>query len=429
MTLLRRLALSLCAALLFTLSTFGAAPTHAAVPVAYEGPSWMPRLAMVGDSMTWTSVDTFRPVFQSEWWRSAIFSFPGVRTETMRDQIRGMAADRPDAFVVQLGALDTLDLITGARSWAWQQQQIAGVISDVQARGVPCMVWVGPNENFDGGQIDFWTEQINAEIRYQLQLRGAGSYADWSAVSEGHPEYFLPDGSHLTPVGTPVYANMIANELRDCARNPKGSLDAVQAGVGVRVAGWAFDPDTSAVNDVHVYVDGAFRGSYAANTSRPDVAAAFPGVTANHGFDINLLVGAGAHDVCVYAINQGPYGFTNPTLGCRRVVVNGTPVGFVDSATRAGSSVTVQGWTIDPDTNASIAVHLYVDGAFMGQSTAGGARGDLAAAFPAYGANHGYSMGVTGLASGSHQFCVYAINAPATSGTNPLLGCRSVSVP
>jgi hypothetical protein len=131
----------------------------------------------------------------------------------------------------------------------------------------------------------------------------------------------------------------------------------------------------------------------------------------------------------VYAINTGPYGFTNPTLGCRRVVVNGSPVGFVDSATRTGSNVTIQGWTIDPDTSGPIAVHLYLDGAFTGQSTAAGARGDLAVAFPAYGPNHGYSMGVAGLASGPHQFCVYALNAAGTSGGNPLLGCRSVTIP
>jgi len=425
----RRLSLVLCLLLVVgpTIS-LSASPTAAAPPVPYEGPTWMARLAMVGDSMTWTSVDTLKPTFRSEWWRPAVFSYPGVRTETMRDQIRAMAADRPDAFVVQLGGMDTIDLISGTRSWAWEQGQIAGAIADIQFWGVPCVVWVGANENFDGGPIDFWSRQINAEIRHQLQLRGAGPFADWTATAAGHPEYFLPDGSHLTATGRQVYANMIRDELRDCARNPRGSLDAVQPGVGLRVAGWAYDPDTNAATNVHVYVDGGFRGSFTANTYRPDVAAAFPGVSPNHGFDINLLVGAGAHDVCVYAINAPPYGFTHPTLGCRRVVVGGTPIGFLDSVSRVGNNVTASGWAIDPDTASPVNVHLYVDGVFQGQSVAGNTRADLAAAFPAYGANHGYSMSISGLSPGPHQVCVWAINAVG-AGVNPQLGCRSVTVP
>jgi hypothetical protein len=159
------------------------------------------------------------------------------------------------------------------------------------------------------------------------------------------------------------------------------------------------------------------------------VAAAFPGAGTNRGFDVHLQVGAGVHDVCVYAINVGPYGFTNPTLGCRRVTVDGTPVGFLDTVTRSGSSVTAAGWAIDPDTASPIEVHLYVDGAFAGPSTAQRPRPDLATAFPAYGGNHGYSTSTEGLAPGSHQLCVYAINAPDTAGINPLLGCRSVTIP
>src|SRR5690606_14202091 len=168
---------------------------------------------------------------------------------------------------------------------------------------------------------------------------------DWTATAAGHPEYFLPDGSHLTPIGKQVYANMIVQELRDCARNPRGSLDEVHAGVGVRVQGWTFDPDTSAPNDVHVYVDGTFKGAFRANTFRPDVAAAF-GVSANHGFDVHLAVGGGVHDVCVYAINAGPYGFTHPTLGCRRVSVSGTPLGALDEVSSSGSAITARGWAI-----------------------------------------------------------------------------------
>lgn len=402
------------------------APAGAAVPVPYEGPAWMARLAVVGDSMTWTTADVLKHTFRSEWWRPAVFSYPGVRTETMRDQIRGMASDRPDAFVVQLGVMDTLDLISGARSWASEQAQIAGAIADIQARGVPCVVWVGLDENVSDGRIASWSRLINAEIRHQLQLRGAGPFADWTATAAGHPELFLPDGAHLTPIGQQVYASMIAEELRDCARNPRGSLDDVQAGIGVRVKGWTFDPDTSASNSVHVYVDGTFRGEFRADTSRPDVAAVF-GVSPNHGYDVHLAVGAGVHDVCVYAINAGPYGFTHPTLGCRRVSVSATPFGALDEVTRSGSSVTARGWAIDNDTTSATNVRLLVDGVQVGQGLAQGPRGDLAVVFPAYGGGHGFSMSASGLGPGPHEVCVQAVNATGTPGGDRLLGCRLVA--
>jgi hypothetical protein len=423
----RRSVVTLLVALLVGLSaTAVPSPVAAAPVVPYEGPSWMARLAMVGDSLTWTSVDTFRPAFQAEWWRPAIFSYPGVRTETMRGQVRAMAADRPDAFVVELGGMDTIDIISGARPWSFEQAQISGTIVDIQAAGVPCVVWVGPNENVANASISAWSEAINDEIQYQLALRGAGPFADWTAVADGHPEYFVEDGSHLTALGKQVYASMINRELRDCSRNPRGSLDAVSGAIGVQAQGWTYDPDTpSGANDVHVYVDGAFKATMIANGSRPDVAAAFPGVSANHGFAGAFAVGGGTHQVCAFAINNGPYGFKNSVLGCRSVTVDGSPQGFVDSVVGGTSSVRARGWVIDADVTSEVGVHVYVDGVFKGAAAANGSRSDLAAVFPAYGGNHGFDVTVGGLATGTHEVCVYGINAASTSGQNRLLACRS----
>jgi hypothetical protein len=406
---------------------FSVGRAAAAPPVAYEGPSWMARLAVVGDSMTWTSSDVFKPVFRAAWWRPAIFSFPGVRTETMRDQVRAMAADRPDAFVVQLGALDTLDIISGARSWEFEKAQIRGTIADIQAAGVPCVVWVGSNEQFDGGPIDQWSTAINDQIRYELALRGAGAFADWTAVAAGHPEYLVEDGAHLTDAGKAVYASMIRDSLRNCTSNPRGNLDVASAGIGARVQGWAYDPDTSSSIPVHVYVDGTFAGVLDANRSRPDVAAAIPGVGPSHGFDGSFVIGAGSHQVCGYAINVGAYGFTNPLVGCRSVSVDGSPTGYVDSVTASSNAVRVRGWVIDADVTWGVDVHVYVDGAYRGAFNAAGNRPDLAAAFP-YGAGHGFDATISGVSKGAHQVCAYGINNVFTAGQNRLLGCRVVTV-
>jgi hypothetical protein len=36
---------------------------------------------------------------------------------------------------------------------------------------------------------------------------------DWNAISQGHPEYFAPDGVHLVPTGISVYVDAILSEL------------------------------------------------------------------------------------------------------------------------------------------------------------------------------------------------------------------------
>ncbi len=109
--------------------------------------------------------------------------------------------------------------------------------------------------------------------------------------------------------------------------NPRGDLNAAvgQPGNGepgsITVSGWVLDPDTTAGPTVHVYVDGKFAGRTTANLARTDVAVAFPGYGATHGFAVTVpVVSAGAHQVCVYAINVG-VGTTNPKFGCATVVV------------------------------------------------------------------------------------------------------------
>ncbi len=114
----------------------------------------------------------------------------------MRDTIRQFAADRPDAFVVELGGNDVLPLLNAEYDWAYEQSQISGILDDISAAGVPCVVWAGPNEHFDnGGPIDQWTKRINDEMRAQLVQRGHGVFADWTPIADAHPEYLLSSTS------------------------------------------------------------------------------------------------------------------------------------------------------------------------------------------------------------------------------------------
>lgn len=206
---------------------------------------------------------------------------------------------------------------------------------------------------------------------------------------------------------------------------PFGSLDVVDATLGgVRVSGWAIDPDATSPIAVHVYVGGAGT-PIEADQGRGDVGAAYTGFGSAHGFSAFIPAAGGPQTVCAYGINTG--GGQNNLLGCRVVTVpSSSPIGSIDVANGSKGGIDVAGWSIDPNTAASNSVHVYVDG--VGVATvADQSRGDVGAAFPGYGSAHGYSVRVPA-GPGNHSVCAYGIDI-APPGTNALLGCRTVNVP
>ena len=206
---------------------------------------------------------------------------------------------------------------------------------------------------------------------------------------------------------------------------PFGSLDFVSPTPGgVRVGGWAMDPNAAGPIDVHVYVNNRFGAAVRAANSRGDLATIFPAYGPAHGFDVTLPVDAATNTVCAYAINAGPG--DHQLLGCRTVVNTVQPFGSLDAVIGSPDGITVGGWAIDPDTAAPIDVHVYVDNVGRAAITANGARPDLAAVFPAYGTAHGFGTKIA-TTGGNHSVCAFAINV--RGGDNQLLGCKSVFVP
>ena len=205
---------------------------------------------------------------------------------------------------------------------------------------------------------------------------------------------------------------------------PDGSLDVVRdtGQSSIQVAGWAFDQDVTGPVNVHVYIDGRAVAAVPAQSPRLDVDAVY-GRGANHGFDLTLPVAAGAHNVCVYAIDGN--GGTNSLLGCRSLTsVNQAPFGSIDAVQDGGSgSISIAGWALDPDVTTPINVHVYVDRVAVLALTAANPRPDVDAAF-ARGPNHGFATTFPATA-GAHTVCLYAIDG--NGGTNALLGCRAVT--
>src|SRR6478736_6970316 len=198
------------------------------------------------------------------------------------------------------------------------------------------------------------------------------------------------------------------------AASPRGRVEAYAgSSAGVRVTGWASDPETTAPLTIAVSVDGAVQ-TIVADRNRPDVG--------RHGFDATVGAAHGSHVVCVTAVNVG--GGRSTVLGCQWVTVtNPIPIGALESVSTTASAITVSGWALDPDTTEPIAVHVYVDG--VGRAvTADLPRPDVGAAF-GKGSAHGFAVTIPAT-GGSHSVCVYAINTPA--GANATLGCRTVAV-
>jgi uncharacterized protein with LGFP repeats len=213
---------------------------------------------------------------------------------------------------------------------------------------------------------------------------------------------------------------------------PFGQVDrTVVDGRTARVAGWALDADARTQSlPVHLYVDGRYAQATTADGSRPDVAAAFPGAGAAHGFTAAQDLAPGAHTLCTFALNAG-YGGENPILACSQVAVTmraWEPIGNVDGVSAVGGGqVEVSGWAVDPDAGPSSSpVHLYVDGQFRTAVTAAGPRPDVAALFPAAGGGHGFTTRLT-VGSGTHTVCAYGINV-GFGQENPMIACRSVTV-
>lgn len=209
------------------------------------------------------------------------------------------------------------------------------------------------------------------------------------------------------------------------AGSPFGTLDSVIGQVGaVSVGGWSIDPDSTAPIAVHVYA-GPIGTALTADAIRPDVGATFTGFGDRHGYSATVPANPGLQQVCAYGINLG--GGENRQLGCKVVnVLPSSPIGSLDLVSPVIAGVDVAGWAIDPDTSASIPVHVYIDGAGYAIQ-APNPRPDVADAFPGYGSAHGYSARLPATA-GRHTVCAYGIQT-AGPGSNAQLGCRIVTVP
>lgn len=214
--------------------------------------------------------------------------------------------------------------------------------------------------------------------------------------------------------------------------DPIGKLWSVTAhGGGVRMAGWAADPNALSSNVTVVgYVDG--RKTAAAtptNISEPRVAARYhTGPTPGFSLDVPVP-STGHHTACLVARGLGPG--LDSVVGCAATplgtglsagqVAAHSPQGAILRARVLNGKIRVHGWATDPDevTRRVVAV-MYVDGApaqtldtsrwTTPRPAGAGSRSAFWAAVPT--------------SAGAHVACSWAVNVGF--GHSSFLGCRTL---
>jgi hypothetical protein len=207
--------------------------------------------------------------------------------------------------------------------------------------------------------------------------------------------------------------------------NPVGYIDsAIRTGDNATIQGWTFDADSKSPIVVDAWVNGTYRSSVVANQLRPDVKAAYPQQSDSHGFSITTPLAAGNNNICLYGLNVG--GGSHTMLGCRSVAqtVN-VPIGDVNAVYGISGAIATYGWALDLDTTGPILVDVWINNAYAATLSADRPRSDVAAAYPASGANHGFETSVP-TTPGTKNVCLYGIDVGGSNHT--LLGCKSVVV-
>jgi len=122
---------------------------------------------------------------------------------------------------------------------AVKSRQFNGAIDQAMALanfgvlGAVAVVHLGTNGPFSDAQFDHlvevlgfrtiyfvntrvprpWQDIVNSRIASGATRHSNVRVVDWFAASGGHPEYFVEDGTHLTPDGIRAYVTLLLQNL------------------------------------------------------------------------------------------------------------------------------------------------------------------------------------------------------------------------
>ncbi|ROS76391.1 hypothetical protein EDF24_1980 [Curtobacterium sp. PhB130] len=189
--------------------------------------------------------------------------------------------------------------------------------------------------------------------------------------------------------------------------------------------GWTIDPDSTGTVRVHFYLDGKALTSIAADGTKANLNASYPGYGDQHAYRLERPgISAGKHTLCIIAINVGA-GTSNASICKSFSTPTGSPKVGIDSAASAGlGKIAISGSAVDPDTVSAVAMTYTVDGKTVATGSANTAKASLATTYPGYGANHAFTQTLSGVGPGTHTVCAIGKNTGGGSNTST---CQKVA--
>ncbi|NTW42582.1 MAG: hypothetical protein HGA44_22375 [Cellulomonadaceae bacterium] len=160
--------------------------------------------------------------------------------------------------------------------------------------------WQVIREDYAGWQE--WAVHAGQDVAVRVRADNGTVVSPWSATVRGRSPF---TSSH----------------------SPTGIVDsATRSGSTITLSGWAFDQDGTVPINLHAYTVAGTDSSNiiqrgtatvtTANLSRPDIAAAYPGMGAAHGFTIAVPAPT-TSTVCLFGIDHtSMLGSNNPLLAC-----------------------------------------------------------------------------------------------------------------
>jgi hypothetical protein len=210
----------------------------------------------------------------------------------------------------------------------------------------------------------------------------------------------------------PGFFRQVYFAARQFQRYDAGVSGGYKAGISNNIQ---FNPDAGCGASPVVIANQATANLYNYTPYQPNPAA--------------LAAGYGTGDSCSAYGNRNFWLYFTDWFGSTQTVGRDVdaPRGSLDQVSAGVSTIAVRGWTYDPNTpTASINVHVYVDGRYTMPIGANQPRPDVPQVYPGVGPSTGYN-GSLAATPGKHTVCVYAVNV-GDGYTNPLLGCRTVTV-
>ena len=142
----------------------------------------------------------------------------------------------------------------------------------------------------------------------------------------------------------------------------------------------------------------------------------------------------GSGDDCSSYGNRNFWYYWSSWWGSPTVPTN-SPYGAITSVTTSQDSIVIRGWALDSDSDNPISVHAYAEDTFEAAGSANSTDASLLnGGIPIYwptaaGTAHAYTITVTNAPPGTHNWCVWGLNAAGTDGGAASTSCTIATVP